>query len=48
METTENTRRQTATALSPEKIASSMGKPFAGTPFKTACRDAVRGVTIRG
>ena len=48
METTENTRKQAATAISSENIASPMASPFAGTPFKTVGRDAVHGVTIRG
>jgi hypothetical protein len=48
MEITENMRKRTATLLSRENIASPMACPFAGTPFKTVCRAAVRGVTIPG
>jgi hypothetical protein len=48
MEITENTRKRTANPLSRENIASPMACPFAGTPFKTVCRAAVRGVMIPG
>jgi hypothetical protein len=48
METAENTRKRTATALSRENIAFPMAGPFAGRPFTTVCRDAVRAVTILG
>jgi hypothetical protein len=48
MEITENMRKRTATLLSRENIASPMACPLAGTPFKTVCRAAVRGVTIPG
>ena len=48
METTENTRKQAATAISSENIASPMASPFVEMPFKTVGRDPVHGVvTIR-